>query len=90
MRVSSSSGDTLADHVIVTLPIGVMKASHQHMFTPSLPEDKVRSLERTGAGRISKIFLEWDSPWWSEPEEATKYLGELTLSLLRCTQAWSV
>ena len=36
-----------------------------------LPQDKVTSLERTGAGRISKIFLEWNTPWWSDKEDAT-------------------
>ena len=77
VRVTSSSGDTLSQHVIVTLPIGVMKTHHQDLFRPALPWDKVRSLERTGAGRISKIFLEWDTPWWADMEEATKYLGKL-------------
>ena len=75
MRVTSSSGDTLSQHVIVTLPIGVMKTHHQDLFSPGLPQDMVRSLQRTGAGRISKIFLEWDTPWWADLEEATKYLG---------------
>ena len=75
--VTSSSGDSLADHVILTLPIGVLQSQHRQIFTPALPEDKVRSLERTGAGRLSKIFAEWEEPWWSDGQEATKYLGRL-------------
>ena len=33
---------------------------------------------RTGAGRISKIFAEWDLPWWSDGQDGTKYLGGLS------------
>ena len=78
LTVTSSSGQTQADHVILTLPIGVLKSQHGQMFSPGLPEDKVTSLERTGAGRISKIFAEWDSPWWSDGQDGTKYLGGLS------------
>ena len=79
VTVTSSSGEIQADHVILTLPIGVLQSQHTQIFSPGLPEDKVRSLERTGAGRISKIFAEWDSPWWSDGQDGTKYLGRLTL-----------
>ena len=79
VTVTSSSGETEADHVIITLPIGVLQSHHSQIFSPGLPEDKVSSLERTGAGRISKIFAEWDSPWWSDGQDGTKYLGGLSL-----------
>lgn len=54
----------LADHVIVTLPIGVLKAHHLKMFTPSLPERKILSIEKTGIGNLGKIFLEFEKPFW--------------------------
>merc|ERR1712126_400272 len=75
VRVTSSSGVTDSHHVIITLPIGVLKSNHLQLFSPKLPQDKVDSLERTGAGRISKIYLEWENPWWSDKEDATKYLA---------------
>ena len=86
VTVTSSSGITEADHVIVTLPIGVLQSQHRQIFSPGLPEDKVSSLERTGAGRISKIFAEWDSPWWTDSQDGAKYLGKFTLhsSLIHC------
>ena len=79
VSVSSSSGDTEADHVILTLPIGVLQSGHRQLFSPGLPQDKVRTIERTGAGRISKIYAEWDSPWWTDGQDATKYLGRSAL-----------
>ena len=38
--VTSTSGDSLTDHVILTLPIGVLQSQHRQIFTPALPEDK--------------------------------------------------
>ena len=60
-------------HVIVTTPLGVLQRHQDTMFTPGLEEEKVRAITRMGAGRISKIFLEWDSPWWIR--------GQLNLNL---------
>ena len=51
-------------HVIVTTPLGVLQRHHSTMFTPGLGEEKVRAIMRMGAGKISKIFLVWDKPWW--------------------------
>lgn len=48
-----------ADHVIVTLPHGVLKAQHQTLFTPSLPDAKVKSIEDIGFGTLGKVFLEF-------------------------------
>jgi len=73
--VTSTSGLTQSHHVIVTLPIGVLKSRHQEIFSPRLPQDVVRSLQRTGAGRLSKIYLEWDSAWWTDKQDANKFLA---------------
>lgn len=49
-----------ADHVIVTLPLGVLKAHHQTLFTPHLPEAKIKSIQDIGFGTLGKIYLEFD------------------------------
>ena len=36
---------------------------------------KVEAIERMGSGHLSKIYLEWNKPWWESSEEATIYLG---------------
>lgn len=53
-----------ADHVIVTIPIGVLQARHQQLFTPSLPEKKILTIESYGSGNLGKIFLEFEEPFW--------------------------
>ena len=32
-------------------------------------------IERMGAGFLSKIYMEWTTPWWGSSEDATVYLG---------------
>ena len=54
-----------ADHVIVTVPLGVLKLSHRTLFNPSLPREKVQAIENLGFGICDKIFLEFEKPFWS-------------------------
>ncbi|XP_023337296.1 peroxisomal N(1)-acetyl-spermine/spermidine oxidase isoform X2 [Eurytemora carolleeae] len=55
-----------ADHAIVTVPIGVLQT--QDLFSPQLDDKKKRGIENMRGGRISKIFLEFDKPFWNEGE----------------------
>ena len=57
-----------ARHVIVTIPLGVLKANHKKLFTPNLDNDKVKSIESLGFGNVAKLFLQWDMPWWERYE----------------------
>ena len=57
-----------ARHVIVTIPLGVLKANHKKLFTPNLDNDKVTSVESLGFGNVAKLFLQWDMPWWERYE----------------------
>ena len=56
-----------ADHVIITIPLGVLKTTHTTLFKPSLPIEKVQSIENLGFGICDKIFLEFKEPFWSGP-----------------------
>ncbi|NXC50470.1 PAOX oxidase, partial [Penelope pileata] len=69
VQVECEDGDTfLADHVIVTVPLGFLKERHQDFFQPPLPEWKVEAIHRLGFGTNNKIFLEFEQPFW-EPEQ---------------------
>ncbi|XP_018563578.2 spermine oxidase-like [Anoplophora glabripennis] len=54
----------LADHVIFTPSLGVLKANHQSLFEPALPEAKVGAIRNIGFGAIMKIILHFPHTWW--------------------------
>lgn len=52
-----------ANHVICTVPLGVLKETHHTLFEPALPQYKVESIEHLLFGTVDKIFLEYDRPF---------------------------
>lgn len=52
-----------ADHVICTVPLGVLKEKHDTLFNPKLPAYKIESIERLLFGTVDKIILEYDRPF---------------------------
>lgn len=61
-----------ADHVIVTIPHGVLKARHRTLFTPLLPDEKVKSIESLGFGTLGKVFLEFEEKFF--PADVKHYI----------------
>jgi monoamine oxidase len=57
-----------AEHIIVTLPLGVLAASPSSLFTPPLDAAKQLAVRNMKSGRLAKVFLEWTRPWWTEGE----------------------
>lgn len=53
----------VAEHVICTLPLGVLKQNARKIFVPSLPDYKVESMEKLLFGTVDKIFLAYDRPF---------------------------
>lgn len=58
----------LADHVIVTCSLGHLKQFHDNLFHPSLPEKKIKAIEKMGFGSVGKIFLYYEIPFWRKEE----------------------
>lgn len=52
-----------ADHVICTVPLGVLKECHKTLFEPELPHYKIEAMEHLLFGTVDKIFLEYDRPF---------------------------
>jgi spermine oxidase len=45
VKIECSDGsEYFADQVIVTVPLGVLKAHHETMFTPKLPKINVKAM----------------------------------------------
>jgi spermine oxidase len=67
--IKCADGSTFnADHVIVTVSLGVLKDRHTSLFTPNLPANNIQAIENYGFGAVGKIFLEFDEPFWPENE----------------------
>ncbi|RZC26486.1 putative polyamine oxidase 4 isoform B [Glycine soja] len=57
----------VADAVIVTVPIGILKANLIE-FTPKLPDWKASAINDIGMGNENKIALRFDSVFWPNVE----------------------
>ncbi|XP_011212725.2 spermine oxidase [Bactrocera dorsalis] len=53
----------LANHVICTVSLGVLKEIHHKLFTPALPLAKCRAIDGLKLGTVDKIYLEFNKPF---------------------------
>lgn len=74
VTVTTSNGAIRANHLICTLPIGVLKAGSV-TFDPPLPSAYQRSIEALGMGQVTKLALRFDAPFWLED---VQYFGVTT------------
>ncbi|KAM8711412.1 hypothetical protein ACLKA7_000535 [Drosophila subpalustris] len=91
VELQLSNGETLlADHVILTVSLGVLKAQHFQLFEPPLPLEKQRAVQGLAFGTVNKIFVEFPEAFW--PEHWTGFTllwREQDLKDIRHTeQAW--
>lgn len=72
VTVTTRSGaQHVANHAIVTVPIGVLQAG-TIAFVPALPSRKQGAIQRMGSGLLNKVFLEFRTEeqfWPSGPGE---------------------
>lgn len=65
-----------ADHVIVTVSLGVLKRQYASFFRPGLPAEKVAAIHRLGIGTTDKIFLEFEEPFWGSECNSLQFVWE--------------
>lgn len=71
VQVQTEGGEIFeAQRVIVTLPLGVLKANKVH-FDPALPEAKRAAIEVLGAGLLDKVIVEFPEVFW--PADITHF-----------------
>lgn len=77
VKLHFSDGSVLlADHVIVTVSLGVLKAAtHQDsgMFSPPLPCFKADAISRLGFGVVNKLFLQLSSTHVTKGQDFSKF-----------------
>ncbi len=71
--VRTSAGTYTAQFIVLTVPLGVLKANHIS-FTPALPSAKTQAISDLGMGNVNKFWLRWDTAFWDN-----------SLSYIACT-----
>ncbi|WP_157416579.1 flavin monoamine oxidase family protein [Agromyces allii] len=74
VRVVTDSEEFEAAQVVVTVPLGVLKAG-AIAFEPALPETAAGPIERLGMGTFDKVFLQFPERFWQEDAYAIRQLG---------------
>lgn len=63
VTVTSTSGEHAGSQVVVTVPLGVLKAGSID-FEPELPQDKLDAISRLDMANLEKVVLTYDEHWW--------------------------
>ena len=84
----SNSEEYRAGHVIVTVSLGVLKKHHMTLFQPQLPREKVTAIENVGFGKVNKIFLLYDRPFWRVGEGSIKLAWTDNEAPIRSNKEW--
>jgi len=63
ISIASSQGDFAAEHIVVSVPLGVLKAKAL-TFTPDLPGVKTKAISRMGMGVLDKVILQFPARFW--------------------------
>lgn len=94
---SEGGGELSAPRVLITLPLGVMKAklgSHGHVeFDPQLPEAKLRAVERMEMGEVGRVVFRFRHRFWESivsKEQPAKSLGNMSFLFSKdeCFPTW--
>ncbi|KAI7829358.1 amine oxidase [Gamsiella multidivaricata] len=64
VKVVTNHGTFHADQVLITLPLGVLKAQSHSLFCPPLPSTKQHAIAHLGFGTMFKILLFFPSCFW--------------------------
>lgn len=74
VRVVTNRGDVTAAHVVVTLPLGVLKAGDVE-FVPPLPAGKLRAMSRLGVGVLDRLWLRFPHVFWDADADLIGYVS---------------
>lgn len=72
--VASDRGTFTADNAVVTVPVGVLKAS-EFIIEPPLPEPVAGALSRLTMNAFEKVFLRFPTKFWDDGVYAIRQQG---------------
>ncbi len=70
VTVATGAGTFDGDHVVVTLPLGVLQSGAVE-FGPGLPADKTTAIEELGMGVLDKCYLRFPTEFWADTDWLT-------------------
>jgi polyamine oxidase len=73
VRILTNRGVERCDHVVITVPLGVLKAG-TITFSPVLPPEKEAAIERIGYGCYEKLALKFPYCFWPTEPQRFSYL----------------
>lgn len=73
VRVTTQKTAFVADHVVITLPLGVLQ-SNRVRFAPALPSDKRTAIAKLGMGVLNKCYLRFEQAFWPEDVDWLEYI----------------
>jgi monoamine oxidase len=74
VTIKTNNGTFSAKKVIVTVPLGVLKAG-AIKFTPALPAGYSAAISRLGMGVLNKTYLRFPYRFWDNQEQLLGYIG---------------
>jgi monoamine oxidase len=75
IEVITQKAEFIADHVVVTLPLGVLQ-SKSVRFIPELPRNKQNAIAKLGMGVLNKCYLRFPEVFWSVNVDWLEYVSE--------------
>ena len=75
VRVITKEAEMLCKQVIMTAPLGVLKAGAIE-FEPILPKEKQAAIARMGAGSYEKLVMRFDKFYWPEDKQRFNYISD--------------
>ncbi|KAF4358314.1 hypothetical protein F8388_014584, partial [Cannabis sativa] len=90
VKVSTSNdGEFSGDAVLVTVPLGCLKAE-TIKFSPPLPQWKHSSVQRLGFGVLNKVVLEFPDVFWDDSVDYFGATAEETNQRGQCFMFWNI
>ena len=77
VRVLANQKTFTADAVVVTVPLGVLKA-RKIEFEPALPQEKLHAIQSIGMGVYDKVYLRFEQAFWRPTSVWLEWLSNKT------------
>lgn len=88
IHVQTNSGEYTAKYVVVTVPLGVLKAKQIHMQFPESSNaqwaNKEEAISRLGFGTMSKLTLEFKQCFWDRDQQFLTFYDSQTGDVYNC------